>query len=362
MKICFLAPANSAHTIKWCNYFVSQGHEVHVVSFTEGHIDGVQTHVVKNKASASGGDLQKLMYLTTAGQVRKLVRAIDPDIINAHYATSYGTVAALAGLKNYVLSIWGADIYDFPKKTPIHRMMLCYSLRRASYIFSTSKAMAEEAGKYTKKNIEVTPFGVDMELFSPEKNRPEEGSFTVGTVKTLSPKYGIDYLLKAAALVKQEQPQIPLKLRIAGKGPNAQEYRELARTLGIGDITTWLGFISQEQAAAEWAGMDVAVVPSTLESESFGVSAVEAESCGCPVVISDIPGLMEATKPGETSVVVPRKNERALADALIELYRDEARRKKMEEAGRAYVAQNYELTDCFRKVEVLFQTIAEKRF
>ena len=359
MKICFLAPANSAHTIKWCNYFVSQGHEVHVLSFTQGQIPGVQIHELRSKASVSGGDLQKLAYLTKAGQVRKLVRSIDPDIINAHYATSYGTVAALAGLKNYVLSVWGADIYDFPKKTPIHRMMLRYSLRRAAYIFSTSKAMAEEAGKYTKKKIEVTPFGVDMELFSPEKNRPEEGFFTVGTVKTLSPKYGIDYLLKAAALVKQEQPQIPLKLRIAGKGPNAQEYRELAKTLGIEDTTTWLGFISQEQAAMEWAGMDVAVVPSTLESESFGVSAVEAESCGCPVVISDIPGLMEATNPGVTSMVVPRKNERALADALITLYWDETRRKEMGAAGRAYVAQNYELTACFRKVEDLFREICK---
>lgn len=360
MKICFLAPANSAHTIKWCNYFVSQGHEVHVVSFTEGHIDGVQTHVVKNKASASGGDLQKLMYLTTAGQVRKLVRAIDPDIINAHYATSYGTVAALARLKNHIVSVWGSDIYEFPKRSPLHRALLKFSLARAKHLFSTSKAMAEEAKQYTRKKFEITPFGVNMELFSPEKRDRNDRDFVAGTVKTLAPAYGIDVLLKAAAIIKKEQPQIPLKLRIAGKGPCAEEYRALAAELGIDDIVTWLGFIPQEQAAAEWANMDAAVVCSN--SESFGVSAVEAQSCGCPVVISDIPGLMEATKPGETSVVVPRKNERALADAIASLYQDEERRRRMGAAGRTYVAQNYELTDCFRKVEVLFQTIAEKRF
>ena len=48
MKICFLAPANSAHTIKWCNYFVSQGHEVHVLSFTQGQIPGVQIHELRS--------------------------------------------------------------------------------------------------------------------------------------------------------------------------------------------------------------------------------------------------------------------------------------------------------------------------
>ena len=52
-----------------------------------------------------------------------------------------------------------------------------------------------------------------------------------------------------------------------------------------------------------------------------------------------------------------RKNERALADALVSLYRDESRRKEMCAAGRMYVARNYELKDCFRRVEALFQTI-----
>lgn len=328
-----------------------------MVSFCDEEIDGVQLHYVSTGANANGGDAQKLKYLLKAGAVRRLVQEIAPDVVNAHYATSYGAVAALAGLKNYALSIWGADIYDFPKKTALHRWMLQFSLHRAAHIFSTSKAMAKEAGKYTKKTIEITPFGVDMTLFSPDKNTLCKDVFTVGTVKTLSPKYGIDYLLKAAALIKEEQPEIPLKLRISGSGPNEQEYHALAEALGIKEITSWLGFISQEQAAQEWAGMDVAVVPSTLESESFGVSAVEAQSCGCPVVISDIPGLMEATKPELTSLVVPRKDAQALADALVTLYNDQPRRKEMGAAGRAYVAENYELTACFRKVEALFEQI-----
>ncbi len=357
MKICFIAPANSEHTAKWCRYFVGQGHTVDVISFVDAPITNVTVHFIDTGASADGSDKDKLKYLKKSGAVRKLVKKIAPDVINVHYATSYGAVAALAGLKNYALSVWGSDIYEFPRKSPLHRTLLKFSLAKAAYLFSTSKAMAAEASKYTDKSFEITPFGVDMALFSPEKRNPDHSAFVIGTVKSLAPVYGIDVLLHAAAIVKKEHPQIPLKVRIAGQGPCQDEYRALAAELEIADITTWLGFISQGQAAAEWANMDVAVICSNRES--FGVSAVEAQSCGCPVVITDIPGLMEATKPGTTSIAVPCADARATADALVALYHDEALRKQMGAAGRAYVAENYEITACFQKVERLFETFCK---
>lgn len=357
MRICFLAPSNSVHTQKWCRYFISRGHEVHVVSFCDEDVEGANVHYICTGASTNGGDIQKLKYLTKAGKVRKVVKQIDPDVINVHYATSYGTVAALAGLRNYALSVWGSDIYDFPKKSLIHRLLLKFSLYRAKYIFSTSVAMARETNQYTSKQISITPFGVDTDLFSPSRRtRGRDGMFIVGVIKTLEPKYGIEYLLQAAALIRRKEPQIPLCLHVAGKGPCSEEYRAKAQELGISGITDWLGFIPQEQVAIEWANMDLAVVPSIFES--FGVSAVEAESCGCPVIVSDAPGLMEATKPGVTSMVVPRRDENALADAIISLYHDSEHRKRMGEMGRQFVLENYALADCFGKIEGLFQQIA----
>ena len=180
--------------------------------------------------------------------------------------------------------------------------------------------------------------------------------FVVGTVKGLSDKYGIRYLLEAAAIVK-EQGSFPIKLRIAGKGPQEEEYKKLARDLKIDDITTWLGFISQEKAAEEWANMDVAVIPSTLESESFGVSAVEAQACGTPVIISDIPGLMEATDPGITSVVVPRGNAKAIAEAI-------ERCSKMSGYnchGREYTSMNYSMNKTFISIENMFYAVVSNQ-
>ena len=362
MKICFIAPANNYHTKKWCNWFKNRGHQIDVISFTEGEIEGCTVHYIDSGAGVRGSDTQKLKYLLQAGKVHEIVNGIHPDVINAHYATSYGTVAALAKLPPYYLSVWGSDVYDFPKKSILHRWMLQFSLNKAAYLFSTSKAMAEEAGKYTKKEFEITPFGVDCDLFSPDKTRAKEGNtvntkngqdYVIGTVKSLSDKYGIATLLRATAVLKKDHPEVPVQLRIAGKGPQEAEYKALAKELGVDNITHWLGFISQEQAAVEWASMDCGIIPS--ESESFGVSAVEAQACCTPVIISNIPGLMEATKPGKTSVVVQRKSPEKLAQAMYEMYINADERKKIGQCGRKFVCETYELNHCFEDIESLYQ-------
>ena len=360
MRICIVAPADNYHTIKWCKWFSAHNHDVHVISFSNGDIPNVNVHFINAGVDVEGNDWQKLKYLLQAKKIKNIINDIKPSIISVHYATSYGTVMALSGLKGYVLSVWGSDVYDFPNKSFIHKMMLKFSLKKAGYIFSTSKAMADETRKYTNKKIFVTPFGVDMKLFAPDKRSRKnlDDYFVVGTVKALRPKYGIDYLLKAVKIANMRDQGSSIIVRIAGSGPNEGEYRTLAEQLKLN--VEWLGFISQEQAAEEWANMDVAIIPSTLESESFGVSAVEAEACGVPVIISDIPGLMEATKPGVTSVVVKRCDEYELANAIIELKNKPEQRMSMGKAGREYVLANFEVNDCFRRIEKKFLEICGK--
>lgn len=353
MRICFVGPANSAHIKKWSNWFATHGHEIHVISFTPDEIVGATVHLIATDVNTSGNDLQKMRYLLTGGKIRKIIKEIRPDVVSAHYATSYGVAMALSGIKRYVLSVWGSDIYEFPQKSVFHKLLLQYSLKKAGRLFSTSQAMADEASKYTSRKFEITPFGVDMKLFNPDKRtRNNDGIFMVGTVKGLSETYGIRYILEAVAEIKR-LGTIPVHLRIAGKGPQEKEYHELAKTLGIDDITTWLGFISQEQAAIEWANMDVAVIPSVMES--FGVAAVEAQASGTPVIISDVDGLKETTVPGVTSIVVPKENGKAIAEAIIICYEDFYLRDKMGTEGRRYVAQKYELNNNFEYIEKLFE-------
>lgn len=357
MRICFVGPASSAHIVKWCKWFATHGHEVHLISFTDEKVDYSIQHKLNISVDTQGSEWQKIKYLFTGNQIRRILREIKPDVVNAHYATSYGLAMALSGTKNYVLSVWGADVYDFPRKSPLHKVLLKYSLKKANYLFSTSQAMADETSKYTNKKFEITPFGVDMDLFNPNKRtRGNDQLFIVGTVKALSDKYGIRNILEAVACL-YERGEHEIYIRIAGKGSQEQEYKQLAKDLGIDNITTWLGYISQEQAAIEWANMDIAIVPSTLESESFGVSAVEAQACGTPVIISNISGLKETTIPNKTSIVINKGDSEAIANAILLLKHDIKLRRELGVNGRKHVVETFSLDICFQKIEDLFQNI-----
>lgn len=358
MKICFLAPANSYHTIKWGRWFSDHGHDVYVLSFTQGKIDGIKVFWIDSGAEAYASDLKKLKYLFQSKKIKKIIDTIEPDIVNVHYATSYGAVAALSGIKDYFLSVWGSDVYTFPNKSFFHRELLKFSLNHAKILFSTSEAMAQETNKYTDKKIYITPFGVDMNLFNSNKRNRNNGKFVVGNIKSLDKKYGIDVLLYAIDIIVKKRPDINIDVRIAGKGPEEDNLKKLSNSLNISSKVTWLGFISQKEVAYEWANMDVAVISSI--SESFGVSAVEAQASGIPVIITDIPGLEEATSPGISSIVVHRNEPDELAEAIIALFSNKELRMKMGKRGREFVTSHYEIDSCFENVEKIFALYREQ--
>lgn len=358
MKICFLAPASNYHTKKWCKWFTEHGHEVHVVSFVDDKIENTVVHFINSGASVEDGDSQKLKYLFKARYVKKIVDKIRPDIVNVHYASSYGAVAALSGLRGYVLSLWGSDVYDFPNHSFLHRYLLQYSLKKAKYIFSTSQAMAKEAAKYTNKEMYITPFGVDMELFNPGKRNRTTNEFVIGTVKKLEPVYGIEYILQAVKMLKEVRPDMDFKVRIAGNGTHEEYYKRLAKELGVDSYISWLGFISQEKAAEEWANMDVAVIPSIRES--YGVSAIEAQASGTPVIISDIDGLNETTKVDCTSFSVKVGDYEKIAQLIIYLYENQNIRETMEKHARQFVEKKYDLNNCFDNILDIYTGIMKK--
>lgn len=360
MKICYLADINSAHTHKWLNYFKNKGYDIHVISLGNGEYEGVTVHCldVTDNVMKKASDKNKLQYIKKIKRVKELVNEIKPDILHAHYATSYGLLGALADYHPYIISAWGSDVYDFPIKSPVHKMMLKYNLKKADYIFSTSNVMKEETQKYTNKNIEVTPFGVDINRFVPR--RTEKDEVVIGTIKTLEEKYGIQYLVKAFAQLKDRNPDMNLKLRIGGKGSQEDYLKGLCRDLKIYNDVTFLGFVNPDDVVKEFQNFDIAVFPSTLDSESFGVAAVEAESCGTPIVVSEVGGLMESTKPGITSLVAKKASVEDLRDKIDMLVKDKELRLKMGTAARKFVEDNYNLEDNFAYVDKLYKEIVSK--
>ncbi len=140
----------------------------------------------------------KLAYLTNVGKLKRAIKAFQPDIVHAHYATSYGMLGMLSKFKPFIISVWGADVYDFPKKSLANKLLLKKIINSADRICSTSNCMKEVTKQYTSKEITVIPFGVETGKFE-KLNIPDLGKkeITIGIIKSLEKKYGIDILITA---------------------------------------------------------------------------------------------------------------------------------------------------------------------
>lgn len=355
MKLCYLADAGSIHTRKLCEYFVKKGYDLTVISLNDGCIENVKVYSMNMITGGTDGSLSKLKYLKCISEIKKIIKKINPDIVHAHYISSYGLLASMIGFKPTILSVWGSDVYDFPKQSFIHKNIIKYNLKKADCILSTSNVMKKETEKYTNKNITVTPFGVDIKKFVPLKNQTNKNSITIGTIKSLEKNYGIDYLIKAFKKVKEQNKDIELKLVIGGRGSEEEYLKNLCRELNIENDTNFLGFIEQDKVVRYLQNFDIAVVPSILY-ESFGVAAVEAQACGIPVIVSDIDGLMESTVPNVTSLVAQRKSVDQLADRMNILIKDKELRKEMGINGRKNVEEKYNILNNFNIIDEIYKS------
>jgi L-malate glycosyltransferase len=356
MKICYLANSASIHTARWANYFSRKGHQVDVLSFEPAN--GVNGNV---KVHRLGKRLPfKIHYFSYRKVVRRFLHEIQPDILHAHYASGYATLGRLAGFHPYVVSVWGSDIFDFAQKSPIHRRIVVANLRSADRVCSTSQVMADEIRLCCQRDINLTPFGVDCELFRPLNHSNSESEFVVGIVKTLEPKYGIEYLVRGFAIFsKRTAHKRELRLMIAGDGSLRDSLRCLARELNIDAQTTFLGFVPHERVPEILSRVSVFVAPSV--SESFGVAVLEASASGLPVVVSRTGGLAEVVRDRITGILIPPRDPTAIADALEELLKDEQLRSRLGTNGRKFVLENYEWTENASRVERIYESLLRGR-
>ena len=358
VKICYLGSAASIHTRRWASHFAAQGHEVEIVSFepADAELDHrVTVHFIKKRFPKS------IECFLRAPQVKKLLAGRQPDIVHAHYASSYGTLGRLCRCRPYVLSVWGSDVYEFPNRSPLHRELLKLNLSMADQLCSTSDVMAGEIRKYCNRPITITPFGIDCEQFRPVGQRhAEEVEFVVGTVKTLEPVYGIECLIRAFALFKQRYVgKSKLRFVIAGEGYLKDQLQTLADNLQVARETEFVGSIPHSEVPALLGRFSV--FANLSKSESFGVAPLEASACGLPVLATNVGNLPSIVRDGATGLIVPSGDVAAAADALLALAQNSEMRKTLGSAGREFVVANYSWPVMARRMELLYNSLLCRR-
>lgn len=346
MKIIFLGEAGSIHTIRWVNSLSEKGIEVILVSL-KGNFDNVEKISKKVKVIYLPFGT-KLGYYLNVFALKKIISKEKPDLINAHYASGYGTLGRLSGFNKKLLNVWGSDVYDFPNESKLKKRIIEKNLKNYTAIASTSYCMAEETKKYLEnksKEIFITPFGVDTEKFKNLNIEKKENEITIGIVKTLTEKYGIEYLLKAIKELENIldiENYKKIRLLIYGKGELKNKLEDLTKELQIEDKVIFKGYISNEDVPKALNEMDIFVVPSILDSESFGVAAVEAMACEIPVIASSVGGLKEVIVDKETGYLVPKKDHKEIAKYLKKLILDKNLRTSLGKNGRKRVLENYD--------------------
>lgn len=369
MRILLLSSANSIHTKRWVISLAQRGIEICLFSLDKNndteYLKFANIKIVDGEFQSNSSKDGEMSKITLVGYLPKLLKTIknfNPDILHAHYATSYGLLGALSGFNPFVLSVWGSDVYDFPKVSFVHKLMVQFNLYRADRVLSTSHVMALETKQYTNKEIDVTPFGIDLlkfkntqvdSIFSPE-------TIVVGTVKALSSKYGIDYLIKAFKIVLEKNPHLPLKLMIVGEGEDKEKLIQLCENLKISNDVVFVGKVDNNLVPNYLNMMDVYVALSTLDSESFGVAIVEASACEKPVVVSNVGGLPEVVDNNKTGFVVESKNPQEAANSIEKLILNKDLRIDMGKAGREKVSEQYNWDDNVSLVVDIYTNLLKK--
>jgi len=313
MKITYLANSASIHTVRWARHFAGRGHDVTVVSFTDQIIDGVRTIYLP----APGGG-PRVNVFRALPAVRRLVRKNPPDILHAHYVTSYGLAGAVCFHHPFVVTAWGDDVLISPERSILYRLMVRWVLSRADLVTSMAAHMTnlmKRRGYSTPDNILTLPFGVDTDRFNPSYRQSSSGrnGITVISTRHLSTEYDVQTLIRAIPEILSRLPET--RFMIVGKGELRSYLEQLAEEKGVRDCVDFLGEVDHHMLPHLLGKADIFVTTSI--SDGNNISLNEASACGAFPVVSDIPANREWIEEGKNGLFFPVGDSDQLAEKVI---------------------------------------------
>jgi glycosyltransferase involved in cell wall biosynthesis len=231
----------------------------------------------------------------------RAARRLDADLLHAHWLPA-GWVAARTG-KPYVVQVWGTDV-ELAQRAP---WLARRVLRGARLVIAASTTLAESARALGADDVRVIPSGVDL---PPEVGVEARPPYVLYAGR-LSAEKGVLELVTAAD---------GLDLVVAGDGPLRDR------------VPGALGFVPHDELQGLYGRAAVVACPS--RREGFGVACLEAMAHGRPVVATSVGGLRDLVVDGETGLVVPPRDPRALRAALQHLLADGDLRQRLGAAGR----------------------------
>ncbi|HEX7078708.1 MAG TPA: glycosyltransferase family 4 protein [Candidatus Eisenbacteria bacterium] len=225
-----------------------------------------------------------------------------------------------------------------------HELMIPSVYRRTPFLAISESTRDDLVRRgIARERISVVRCGLTQEAYGvavPPERREEPRVVFLGRLR----KYkGAQHAIRALPRVVASVPGATLTL--IGDGPYRAELERLSRSLGVGDRVRFLGALPHAAKVAALNEAQVAVCPSP--KEGWGLTVIEANACGVPVVASRSPGLVESVRDGETGFLTPHGDATALADAVVRLLTDRALRLAQAAAARRW-AERFDWETCYR--------------
>lgn len=309
--LCLLGDANSPHTRRWALEMRARGWRVSLITARPEPLDGVEQRIlppVRRQAD----------WLLRVGAARRHLRELAPDIVHAHYLTSYGYLAARCGRHPLVMTAWGSDLLVTPQRSPWMRWLTGWILRRADLVTGDSASLVEAARQFRPRApVHEIHWGVERARFAPAPWADKHG-LQIVSLRAWEPNYHIATLIEAIALLRRRLPDMPLQLHLLGGGALEPALRAQVQALGMTQGVVFHGRLDDAGMAAVLARCKISV--SVPASDATSVAMLESMACGLAVVASDLAANRQWIAP---ELLVPAGDAGALSNVLQRLAGDD---------------------------------------
>jgi glycosyltransferase involved in cell wall biosynthesis len=312
--LVLLGDATSVHVQRWAAEMRSRGWRLSLVTARPQVIEGVEQIALPPVRRSTD-------WLWRVGAARRALARLQPDLVHAHYVTSYGYLAARAarGLGcPLVMTAWGSDLLLTPRESALKRHLTAWTLRQADVVTGDSPDLLAAARALAPAvRTELIHWGVDRARFAPVAWADKPG-FDAVSLRSWEPNYEIGTILDAFAQVRAAYPGASLHL--LGGGSQEDTLRARIDQLGLADGVQVHGRLNDAGMAAVLARCKLSV--SVPRSDATSVSVLESMACGLAVIGSDLPANRDWL---DARLLVPAGDAAALARVWGGLVGDESR-------------------------------------
>jgi glycosyltransferase involved in cell wall biosynthesis len=306
------------------------------------------------------GRESKMWDIRIVTDILKIIRDREIHLVHTHlyHANMYGRIASLITKKPVIAT--EHNIYPHYKMK--RRMINWLLAKKTDRIIAVSERVKKEiiARDWIEPSkVEVIYNGIDVTSFLSSMTKAEARQrleiptdcFLIGNVGRLIEQKGQIFLINAMSIVKDAIPCV--KLLLVGAGPSEPYLKNEVSTKGLGQYVKFLG--SRRDIPDILRAIDVFVLPSLWEG--LGVVLLEAMASSLPVIATPVGGVVEIVHNGINGIIVPSRNEVALADSILELYRDDKKRRIFGERGLEMVREKFTSSNMVRHLESVYQSV-----